>query len=399
MVSSYRQIFAVPGTAAFELAALAARMAHLMTVLSIIFFIPAVTGSYGLAGVVSAAYALTYSLASPFASRLADRGRPGRVLAAATAAGGLCRAGLLAAAWAGAPGWVAVALAACSGGSMPAVGSMARARWNRLLHGSPLLHPALSFESVVDETILVAAPMLVAALATSVSPAAGLIMALVLASAGTATLAAQQRDRPPAVRLGHRARATAMATPGFPALLLAFVLVGAALTVIDLSTVAFSAQHHAKALSGLILAAIALASAASGLRYGSRQLRMAPQQRLPMALALLACGTLPFAAAPDVWFLFPAAGLLGLTVAPTLITGFSTAGLAVPAGQLTEGLTWVTAAMGVGISIGSASAGQIVDAWGTRASFGCAACCAGAAVLAGCAVRQRLRLRSSTKDG
>jgi predicted MFS family arabinose efflux permease len=47
--------------------------------------------------------------------------------------------------------------------------------------------------------------------------------------------------------------------------------------------------------------------------------------------------------------------------------------------------------MGAGISIGSATAGQIVDACGTRVCFGCAACCASAAVLAGYTVRRRLR--------
>jgi hypothetical protein len=391
MASPYRQIFAVPGTATFELAAAAARMAHLMTVLSIIFFIQAVTGSYGLAGVASAAYALTYSLASPFVSRLADRVHPGRVLAAATAAGGLCRAGLLAAVWAGAPVWVTVGLAACSGGSMPAIGPMARARWSQLLHGSPLLHAALSFESVVDEAIMVAAPILVAVLATSVSPAAGLIMTLALATGGTAALAAQRRGGSATARPGGSPRGAVISAPGFPALILAFVLVGAALTMIDLSTVAFSTQHHGRALSGLILATIALASGASGLRYGSRPLRTAPQRRLPVALALLTCGTLLFAVAPGVWFLFAAAGLLGLTVSPAFITGFSAVGLAVPEGRLTEGLTWVTTAMGAGISIGSATAGQIVDACGTRVCFGCAACCTSAAVLAGYTVRRRLR--------
>ena len=78
MAGPYRQILAVPGTARFEAAALAARMAHLMTVLSVFFFIPAVTGSYGRAGAVSGAYALAYSLGSPFVSRLAERAGKGQ---------------------------------------------------------------------------------------------------------------------------------------------------------------------------------------------------------------------------------------------------------------------------------------------------------------------------------
>lgn len=394
MASSYRQVLAVPGTAAFTLAALAARMAHLMTVLSTFFFIPAVTGSYGRAGEVSGAYALAYSLGSPFVSRLADRRMPGRVLAAAAAANALARAGLLASVWVGAPVWGAVGLAAASGASMPAAGPLARARWTRLLRDSPLLHAALSFESVVDEAILVTAPILVATLATAVTPAAGLITALVMATAGNsalAVLAARQSGRPSARRSRQPAWDTPWSAPGFPALIAAFILVGAAETMIDLNTVAFAAHHHARPLSGLVLTAIALASAVSGLWYGSRPPDMAPHRRLPAALSVLACGMLPFAVAPDVWFLFPAAVLLGLTVAPAVITGFSIVGLAVPEGQVTEGLTWVTSAMGTGISIGSAAAGQLADGWSGRSGFACAAGCATAAALAGYAVRKRTR--------
>jgi MFS family permease len=115
-----------------------------------------------------------------------------------------------------------------------------------------------------------------------------------------------------------------------------------------------------------------------------------PQRRLPVALALLACGMSPFAVAPGIWFLFPAAVLLGLAVAPAVIAGFSTVSLAVPADQVTEGLTWMTAALGIGISLGSAAAGQLAGGWGPRAAFGCAAGCAGAAALAGWSVRHQV---------
>ena len=189
----YRQILATPGTLAFEAASLATRTAHLMTVLSTVFFISATTRSFGLAGLMSAIYALTYSLASPFVSRLADRGSPGRVLAVAAASNALSRAGYLIAAHAHGPAWVMVALAACSGGSMPAAGPLARARWHRLLRDSPLLHAALSLESVIDELILVAAPIMVAFLASDVSPAAGLILALGLATVGSTALMVQAR--------------------------------------------------------------------------------------------------------------------------------------------------------------------------------------------------------------
>jgi hypothetical protein len=390
----YRQILVVPGTTAFTLPALAARVAHLMTVLSIFFFSPAVTGSYGLAGVLSGAYALTYSLVSPFVSRLAGRGRTGRVLAAAAAANTLARAGFLVSAWAGAPAWVTICLAAASGGSMPAAGPLARARWSHLLRDSPLLHAALSFESVVDQVILVTSPILVATLATAVTPAAGLIMALVLATAGNTTLAAVASGPTGLPRTGkprQPAPGSPLSAPGFPALILAFILVGAVETLIDLNIVVFAAHHHAKTLSGPVLTTIALASTASGLWFGSRRQRATPDRRLPLLLVLLTCGTLPFFAAPDIWFLFPAAVLLGVTVAPVVISGFSAVRFIVTESQVTEGLTWITSALGCGIALGSAAVGQLANVSGSTGIFGCATCCAGAAALAGYAVRRQRR--------
>jgi MFS family permease len=180
---------------------------------------------------------------------------------------------------------------------------------------------------------------------------------------------------------GRRA-GTVLTAPGFLPLLLTFVAVGAAQTIIDIAAVAFSAEHGAKALSGLIPAAVALASAISGLWYGPRRWRSAPWGRLLAALALFAGGTLLFVTAGSTWFLFPAAAVLGLGVAPVMIAGFSIVSRSVPSHQLTEGLTWLTAAVGLGISIRSATVGGVVDAWGTRPAAGCA----GAAVLAGGAV-------------
>jgi Major Facilitator Superfamily len=394
MANPYGRLFSAPGSAQFEVAGFAARMAHLMTVLGVIFFVPAVTGSYGMAGVAAAGYALAYSLASPQLSRLADQHGQGRLLAPTTAANAASRAGFLAVVWLGAPAWSVLALSAVSGATMPAIGPMIRARWSGLFGGSPLLDAALSFESVVDEAILITAPITVAALASYLNPSAGLIMALLLAAAGSAWLAFQRRTEPP-VRRSARPAGTALSVPGVPALVLAFIAIGTAQTIIDVGTVAFTSEHRAKPLSGLILALLALGSALSGLWYGTRGWQSPPGQRLTAALCAFTGGTLLFVAAPGTWFLFLAAPLLGFTVAPAMIAGFSIASRSVPEPQLTEGLTWLTASMGIGIALGSAITGGIVDTWGTRPAFTIASCCASASILAAITTAHRPRPASA----
>jgi hypothetical protein len=90
----YARVFLAPGTAQLEVAGFAARMAHLMTVLGVIFIVSAVT-AYGVAGTSAGAYALAYSLASRQSSRLADRHGQGRVLALMAVANAARRAGFL----------------------------------------------------------------------------------------------------------------------------------------------------------------------------------------------------------------------------------------------------------------------------------------------------------------
>jgi hypothetical protein len=70
-------------------------------------------------------------------------------------------------------------------------------------------------------------------------------------------------------------------------------------------------------------------------------------------------------------------------IAPTMIAAYSIVSRIVPERQLTEGLTWVTSSLGIGISAGSAASGAVVDMWGTRAAFAAASCCAGAAIIIG----------------
>lgn len=390
MHNSYRRVFAAPGAAAFVLAGFVARLGHVMTILGIVFVVTAGTGSYGLAGTASAGYALAYAAVSPLLSRLVDRHRQARVLGPATLANLAARAGLLAAAWVRAPGWSLVLLAGLAGATMPAVGSLVRARWSHLYGSSPLLHPALSVESVLDETILIVAPLAVAPLATYVAPSAGLVAALVLSATGLTALTVQRSTEPPRPHT-PAGRGGALSVPGFAWLLATVGLVGACSTTIELAAVAFSQQHHAAAASGPILAAMAVSSALCGLWYGARDSRHTPQRRLVRTLVLLAATAWGFVAATGIATLFVAALLYGLTLAPIFIDGFAIVHRVVPARHRTEGLTWLTTAVAVGIALGSAVAGRTIDAWGTRTAFASAAGCAALTVAFAARAARRMR--------
>ncbi|MGA2930098.1 MAG: MFS transporter [Solirubrobacteraceae bacterium] len=265
---------------------------------------------------------------------------------------------------------------------MPSVGSMVRARRSALFDDDALLHGALALESVIDECVLIIGPAAIALIASSLTATAGLLAITVLAVTGLAGLATQRNTQPVAVGTGRSVHGRLFTRPGVWALLLTFVTIGAATSTIELATVAFCQAHHDKVLSGPVLSLLALASARAGLSYGTRGPASHTEARLLRSVQLFTAATLLLVAAPNVPGLIIAALVVGATLSPVAINGFATIRRLIPAPQLTEGFTWLTSALGLGIATGNALAGQIVAAWGTHAAFAAATACALAASLA-----------------
>ena len=69
----YREVLRTPGAVAFVIPGAVGRMPMAMLSLALVILLTAVTGSYGIAGAVSATAALLYAVVTPAAARLADR--------------------------------------------------------------------------------------------------------------------------------------------------------------------------------------------------------------------------------------------------------------------------------------------------------------------------------------
>jgi MFS family permease len=426
--------------------------------LGTVLLVAAITGRYGIAGVVAAAGSVGYAGAAPLAGKLADRFGQRQVLIPQAGVFGTASAGFLAAAAAGAPAWLLVVTGAVAGGTMPSPGSMVRARWSVLLAGSPRLHTAYSLESVTDEVIFVIGPVLVTLLATDVHPAAGVAAATLLCLAGTLLFAAQRRTQPPpgrphrhgngrypgrargqepgrargqqpgracgqrtgqaggeapgnptGARAGHGSAAAGeggmggrRGGAGLPArglltLVPVYWFLGAMFATIDVTTVAFAAQRGHKPLAGAWLGLYALGSAIGGLWYGSRDWHSLLPRRFLVALACTVSGAATFWLAPGLAALAVVMLVSGLAVSPTLIAGYGLIEQQAPAGRRTEGLTWLSSAISIGIAAGSPAAGHIIDAWGPRWGYVFAASCGAAALLTCLAGAGGLRARPAPR--
>jgi MFS family permease len=388
--SPYLEIFRIPGARRFSAACFLGRMPMAMVGLGVILVVSAATGKYAIAGAVSAVGSLCYAFVTPQLGRLIDRFGQGRVLRPLTAAFGAAAVAFVACAQLRAPLWTLFVTSAMFMSALPSLGSVVRSRWSALLGDSPLLHTAYSFESVADELIFVTGPALVTILATQVLPVAGIAVAAVLAVTGTLLLAVQRGTEPPAVPRQRR-DGRAISTAGVPVIMAIFIGLGAMFGTMDVSTVAFAAEHREKAVAGLILGTYALGSATGGLWYGARRWRAPLHRRFLITLAGMVLGVAPLWALPSVPVLFAVIFFSGLAIAPTLIGGFTLIERKMPRGLLTEGMSLLSTAIGIGLAVGPPAAGRLIDARGAHWGYLFALACGTAALAAGLLGARRLR--------
>jgi MFS family permease len=398
----YLEVLRLPGALGFSSTGFVARMPMSMFSLGTVLLIAAVTGKYGLAGVVAAVGSVGYALGAPQFGRLADRYGQQRVLRPQVAAFAAATIALMVLAEAGAPLLAVAAAGAIAGMTMPSIGSMVRARWSVLLAGTSRLHTAFSLESVADEIIFVVGPALATLLATDVYPAAGVGAAMLLGVVGTVLFAAQRRTEPPphprpaarARRGGGRRRGPAV--PGLATLVPVYGLLGGMFAAIELSTVAFATELGHKTEAGFVLGVYALGSAVGGLWYGSRHWRSPLARRFILTLGCMTAGVATFWFQPGLATLYLVIFVAGLAIAPTLINGFSLVEEQAPPSHRTEGMTWLSSAIGVGVAIGSPLSGHIIDAHNARWGYVLAAVFGVAALLVGLAGHRPLRAAPAT---
>jgi MFS family permease len=390
VLSPYADILRTPGARAFVGAGFVARLPMAMLGLGTVLLVRGATGSYGIAGAVGAVIAVANALGGPQLGRLVDRFGQRRVLLPAMAVHVAGLAALVAAAELHAPHAAYFLAAFVTGVAFPSFGALVRSRWANLLGGSDRLQTAYALESVLDEIVFTLGPVIVALLATAISPAVGLAAAVGFLLCGGLSFAAQRATEPP-VAQHHERSASAIRAPGLLVLALVLVGLGGVFGTIEVSMVAFAEQHGHEALAGPLLALHAVSSGVAGVAYGARRWGMPLERRLVIALALLCLGTIPLALADSIALMVPAIAASGVTIAPTLITSFALVEALVPRAALTEGFAWLSTSLNAGLAIGLAVAGHVVDASTGHRAFAVAIASSLLAALVVLAGRRRLR--------
>lgn len=384
----YLRALSTPGALRFAIPGILARFPIGMMGISILLFMSAVTHRYDTAGALSATSALGYAATAPQLARAADRIGQRPILAACCVLCAVSGTAFVECALHSAPLWALVVLAAAMGASTPAIGSMVRARWSGLLAGSAVLPTAFAFESIADEVIFIAGPIIATFLSTGAAPAAGVVCSLVLIFGGSAALALSRRTEP-ARATGPRPTGSALFIG--PVAIIAAVngCCGAMWGSIDIATVSFASDEQHRVLAGLLLAGYGIGSVVAGVAYGARQWNTPLPRILQAATAIMAIGIAPMLLVHNVYVAILVLCVAGATSCPALVVAMLLVQNGAPANRRTEALAWQSTAIWLGVALGSTVGGHITDGMGPHAVYAFAGLCG----LVGCAVATAGRRR------
>lgn len=389
MANPYRELFNAPGARAFVLAGMIARMPISMTGIGLITMLAQLQGGYALAGAVAATFALATALCAPQVSRMVDRFGQGRVLPVSALVGGGALLMVLLCTRLQAPSWTLFVFAALAG-CMPSMSAMVRARWTELYRGQPQLQTAYALESVLDEVCFIVGPPLSVGLCVVAFPEAGPLAALLMLAVGTTAFVLQRGTEPPVHPHEDHDRGSIIRSGAIRLLCLLMVALGTIVGVVDVVSVAFAHQQGQPAAASIVLSVYAIGSCLAGLAFGALKLDIPLPRLFLYGGVATAVTTLPLLLASDIFGLSMAVFVSGLFFAPTLIVAMALVQNLVPPAKLTEGLTWLVTGLSIGVAIGAAGSGWLVDAFGARSGFW-VALAAGVVVL-GAAIQSFRRL-------
>ena len=382
MLSPYRSIFALPGALKFSLAGLIARLPIAILGLGLVLFVQALTGSYGIAGAVSAVYLGAQAVVNPVLARLVDRLGQARVMVPATIVHVTALGLLLSAAYLGLWFGLVFIFAAIAGASVGSVGALVRARWTYVTHTQKQLNTAFSWEAVADEILFVTGPVLVTFAATAVFAPAGIIASVIGVSVGALLFYPQKATEPPVHAKEAAAPKTKLLTnSAILVVILCNFFIGVNFGAIDVAVIAFSDEQGYKSLAGAGLGVFAVGSLLAGMVYGALTWNVAVRYRFAAALACLAAGSWLLQLSTNMVTLSLLLFILGSTVAPSLIAGSAIMQELAPPTRLTEAFAWSGTAMAFGVALGSAGTGSVVDAADAHTAFLIPAAGASAAAL------------------
>ncbi|MCX5203437.1 MFS transporter [Streptomyces sp. NBC_00237] len=398
---SYQEAMALTGPV-LPLVSFLGRLPLAMCQLGTLLLVAETSGSLTTAGLVGGALAAGQTVGGPLLGRAADRRGQRVVVLSATLLNAVAVTALVLASLARPDTLTLALIAVVAGASVPQIGPMSRTRTLALARREDaderLIGTVLSFEGTLDEVTFVLGPALVGLAVAVAHPAAALLAAAgLLAVCGTwFALHPTASLLRPAARTpsGERTR-----LPGSVyALRLAMALQGAMFGASQAGITALTEDLGTPEQAGLVYAAMGVMSAVAGFSMAAVPASVALSTRWRIATAALVVLSVPLLFVSQLWPLYVAVVVLGVALAPNMITIFGLTERVVPATRLAESMAYLMSGIVGGQALALALSGRLAESSGPPAAF---AVVLGAAVLCAAlswAVRPRTgRVRTAAR--
>ncbi len=254
-------------------------------------------------------------------------------------------------------------------GTMPSMPAMTRARWTQLFRGKSLLHTAFSLDTVLTEMAFILGPPLAIGLSTGLFAEAGPLAVAVLLAVGVTAFVMQRQTEPQIIKSASTHTGSTWRLAGLPTIVLALLGMGVIGGSVDVAVVAFANAHDWPASASFILAAYALGSLIAGLAFGAFRIAMPMAQQFFIGILVTAITAVLPIFSSGVYVLALLLFVSGVSFAPTMVIVMNLGTLILPPQRVTEGLTWMSTGISIGVAFGGVVAGLVIDAWGARAGF------------------------------
>ena len=337
-----------------------------MNTVALVFLISTVRDSFLLAGIASSIYTLCGAIVGPRIGRRADRIGTRPVLLPITF---INISSILAIVYFSSRSIpLLLIFSALAGASMPSFGSYTRTRWSRSIEDKRELGVALSLESVADETAFVIGPALAGFLFALYGPDSPLLAGLLFTLAGGIGLAITSFDH-------HRSEVHEEIHGGLlkityvKSLLASLVALGLLFGSNFVVILAVAKENGRAADGGLWVGLYPIGSLVAGLVYGFIHWKSRSALRYTLALAFMTFSTSAILFFQDIDTIAFFIILSGIGIAPTLIAANEQLKELVPLRRLNEVFSLLGASLQIGITLGSALSGALVDRFGGWKGF------------------------------
>ena len=376
MLKAYGTLLRIPGGFKFSSAGFIGRMPIAMDSLAIIFIVVAATDSYALAGALTAVGSIVVGAAEVFWSRQADQRGQSKILRLAVPVRIIAFLLFVFLVSKSAPIWTWFVSLIVAESTTINAGGLVRRRWLHTLKDAPdnkdghLVNTAYSWEAMVDEFVFIVGPVVATTCAIKIAPSAGILAGLIFLAIGLPSLAAMKSTEPPAEPADQQEpHPPILKNRIVQSIVIPCAFLGGFFGAVGITVVGFAEERNHPETTGWLLAIWAVGSAVAALVNGAIKFKSAQATRFLIYLVGLTVGTVPLLFVQTIPALAVALFVNGLFIAPLIVNAYGTVENAVPAGQITEALTWVIAGMPLGGAISSALAGLVIDHSGAQMAF------------------------------